>query len=616
MKYFNAHYSLDLSGWIGNLGVVPLLRLAFFLFKPLRLSLLALLVSVIFVLDTILKLLIEKNKNPNSLLLYLPFFGPYVKTLVIVGALLFERCVCEEIGPAQNMQSKILFSAEKNIVLAVGEVKELNLRSLGRSQGTAGANNTKFSIGNKMVISCRYFPQKDGLLIRGKGQGYSEIVVWKGPESFRYQVYVISKRQELSTVVLKQMLAEVGSTIEAHGSDSGGGVLVLSGKVGDLRGYYHLMAMAKKYPHLNLHLNQFSQIHLSTSLRDLIIADIEGTLRKELVAGIFCEDIFLRLYCNYDQSTPPSKVALDFLGKKYWIDWHPLPNIAKRKNYLLKLKFLQLEHSDGKEFSLGPSTFRMDWWQALKLNQHWVGSSEIVLENQKIKVSTLAEPQLLIKEGSPAALKMGTNIPLQVDRNLDESYVADDDEELGELGGLEGAKRTRRTSSSSASLRAKKTVRFVEWGFAGLNLFFELKIQGKELELQYQAEYSSPVDNNIVGSKTASKFTIPLLTISSPSGTMLEFFHIGLRTVGDQRKSIPLLGDIPLLGALFSTQVNQSTYKQIYGLVSIEEFVGENKKNEKNEKDEKNGKNEQAVPGATAVASTTVSVFSASIKEH
>jgi hypothetical protein len=82
--------------------------------------------------------------------------------------------------------------------------------------------------------------------------------------------------------------------------------------------------------------------------------------------------------------------------------------------------------------------------------------------------------------------------------------------------------------------------------------------------LEYETEFSRPVDQAISGSREISSV---LLELGSPQ----KIFQIGFQTTSNSRQGIPLVSQIPLLRHLFESKSDQKTYKHLYGYAVLEE---------------------------------------------
>src|SRR5690606_7567559 len=137
----------SLSGWIANLGVVPLLLFSAFLFVPAFLFLSFLLMRVIVVLDDIkvsFRLTIFKYLN-------LPFLAKV--PLFVKGLFLFSLLATPTFA--------LSIENPEHLILSKGEQKEVTVGLF-----------SKFSLGNPEVISL-HSENKGKMLVKAKSIGFS-----------------------------------------------------------------------------------------------------------------------------------------------------------------------------------------------------------------------------------------------------------------------------------------------------------------------------------------------------------------------------------------------------------------------------------------------------------
>ena len=148
------------SGWIANLGVVPLFSFAFFLLAPafFLFNFLRILVCVVLE-DIFLSLSYQFNKQYRAI--FLTCFLLLVKGFI-----------------AQSTAFASASSKQKNIFLAKGEQIELDINNLD-----------SFSIGNSEVVQCKYLSKTKKFLVKGKMLGFSDLIIKSGEDQI-YHIYV------------------------------------------------------------------------------------------------------------------------------------------------------------------------------------------------------------------------------------------------------------------------------------------------------------------------------------------------------------------------------------------------------------------------------------------
>jgi len=150
------------------------------------------------------------------------------------------------------------------------------------------------------------------------------------------------------------------------------------------------------------------------------------------------------------------------------------------------------------------------------------------LAESHLNLSTLAEPEALVRLGKPHLIEVGAQIPYQ---NLNQGQ------------GIVLAP--------------------IDWRFAGLRITTMLEERDGQLALDYETEFTRPGENGISGSKEKSSLLIR-------PGECYRLFQIGYRSEGLDRTHLPGLKDVPLLRVLFGSRTKHSNYKRIEGYLIVE----------------------------------------------
>ena len=201
----------------------------------------------------------------------------------------------------------------------------------------------------------------------------------------------------------------------------------------------------------------------------------------------------------------------------------------KHKNYRLKLKLIQLEQMEGKEIHLGTDSFRTSIGDLFDFGiKKLIEDNQVFLQKSRLDLSTLAEPELIVNLSTPQLIEIGSQIPYQ-----------------------------------NIAQQGSTVIAPIDWRFAGLKIKTKITESFGKLLLEYETEFSRPVDQAINGSKEISSALLEL-------GVPLKIFQIGFQTTAKDRRGIPLLSDIPILKHLFESKSDQASYKQIYGYVVLE----------------------------------------------
>jgi hypothetical protein len=498
------------SGWIENLGVVPLFLFSAFLFAPAFFAFLNLLFEVTHVLETIGKLLynryLSNGSNTNIYnQIYKPFFLP-----------IFNPCVK---GFFVNLMVMLLIffssipqASALEIVLGKGETYLFNEFKI-----------SKFSISNKEVITYKFYEKNHSLLIKADKLGQSDVLIWRenSEEPVVYQILSLSKIQDAKITQISHMVTGLGlSTVSSH---------PFLKVIGNIENRSHYLAFKKL---LKVHKDfLIDQTDISANLKTELLTDVYWLLLKEFKDQTRCEFYKSQLRCFSPKSEVLSDSFKRYLQNQFAIDWVTTDAVKSLSNYWFKLKIIQIEQLDGEEIKLGLDALSTSIHDLIKLPMMTIIEKNSVLINQKkISLSTLAEPSGIIRSGEPSLFQIGAEIPYQ----------------------------------SKDNAQANMTT---QWNFAGLRIKLKLENFGKKIKLAYETELTKPTKDSegaIGGSKSQSSV---IINVDKP----IVLFELMIKTTSDDVSQFPLLSQIPILGEIFKSKSKQNNYKKISALLELTE---------------------------------------------
>ncbi len=480
---------MNYLAWTANLGVVPLFLLAAFLFAPEALFLALRRFSVIAVLEAIsisqfetLKLSVLKLLKITRSLLFVKVF------------LLLPHASFAQVSPS-------------DVILAKGEQRELSFSGL-----------KNFSVGNPEVIAYKFNPKLGKLLVKGKRVGFTDLIVWTKNGKEVLSLYVLSKQKFLKTFQLADALKNMNLKIDIKGP-----VMTASGSLSDFSDYLYLQKIKNQYQD-----QVFFKITLTQELRNHIIGQIYKKLYANGFSSVTCQIDWLDILCFYEGNE--NKALLKQLADFYRVNFIEQDSKLRHKNYVLKLKLIQLERMDGREIHMG-----LDKLQAKLSDIFDFGIRKLIDENMvfltqsRMDLSSLAEPEMVVNLQTPQLIEIGSQIPYQ-----------------------------------NIAQQGATVIAPIDWRFAGLKIKTKITESFGKLLLDYETEFSRPVGQAISGSKETSS---ALLEVGVP----MKIFQIGFQTNSKSRQGIPFISEIPILKHLFESKSDQKTYKQIYGYVVLEE---------------------------------------------
>jgi hypothetical protein len=504
--YINNFVRNYFAAWTANLGVVPLFLLAAFLLAPAFFFFLNLLFVVTHVLETIRKLL-SRNRYNGSLYnnfkpYFLPIKSPCVKGIVAITGtcfLFFPMTISAE-------------TISHDIILARGQSTEIALVGM-----------EKFNIGNRQVITYRLNEKSKKLLVRGNQLGHSEILVWnKDKRTETYQVFVISKIQEAKFLHLAEITTHLGLDSQ---------ILIPHIRVSGVLQNYSQYLDYKKILEQNKEAI-LDEVQLNSELKNKIFAGVYSAFFEDYKESINCTAEFSEVSCFYPENEGPSEFLKKFLTEKYKINLVQKNNQQLKKNYSIKIKLIQLEQLDGEELRLGLEQVSGSLGDFLTIPlENIVKKNQVLLAQKKVRMSTLAEPQSLIRPLTPAEMQIGADIPF---KNINANNVQSTD-----------------------------------WKFAGLKIKILLENYGEKIKINYETELTQPTNDSngvssIGGNKEKSSVILPLKTA-------VKIFQLSLKTEGKSTDQMPFLNAIPLLGELFKSKSLQSNFKTITGIIEVSE---------------------------------------------
>jgi hypothetical protein len=499
------YFFLLSSSWIANLGVVPLFLSAAFLLAPLFLSLPVLLFLVTLVLETMLYPYLYYKRLKGFVLQ-----STFVKFLAgkthVVKAILLISCIF----PVANAQK----SVDTSIILAIGAHKEIQLPKF-----------TKYSLGNKDVVRHKLGASKKSILLKGIKQGFSELLIWNatGGKTI-FSIYVLSKIKLMKLAHLSQLITDIKLTPNIVGP-----ILKVQGRIIELSQYQKLHNLIKNNKEAI-----DANVKISASLRNKVIGLIYKEFFKFQVSDIQCQFERIKLICRASDinNSGPNKDVLNHLKQTYFVTFINSLSQNIYKNFMVKLKLIQLEKTNGEELQIGldhistnlDNIFNMSLFNIMKKNK-------FLLSKEDIDVSTIAESESILKIDHPLSIQIGSEVPYTLS-----SY------------------KDQRNS--------------LEWKFAGIKIKLKIKNHAHKLLLEYATVFTKPSNgsqSSISGSKENSAAYIKL---NQP----LKLFEVKFKSRGKNIGSIPYLSKIPILGRIFQSSSNSENFKNITGILLIEEL--------------------------------------------
>lgn len=385
-KYLGLKYILKdwgyLSWWIANLGVVPLLLFAAFLFLPAFVFLRALLFFVTLVFDTISFLHIRKLLCELRRIKYLPRLYSSVKTLAAIVLVSFSTF--SSAGP------KLLET--QSFTLSIGEIKEVFLPQIDR-----------FTVASNDSVSHKFIKKTKTLLIKAKKLGLSEVHIWnKTGARSKIKIFVLSRISHLKLQKLSENFHRLGLEVVNEGTK-----LNIRGELTKVSLYKEFLGLQKNEPE-----KLIVNVSLSKELKNALLGEVIKSLFDDHIIDFKCEIQSITLYCHLSDKREPSPEIEKFLKNRLGVYFIRHYSRHSNSNFKLKIKIIQIESLDSRAHGFGLNQlsgnltdFFDQGWQSL------YAKNQILLKDLGIEASLLAEPSLLIRPDRKIKIQIGSEIP-------------------------------------------------------------------------------------------------------------------------------------------------------------------------------------------------------------
>lgn len=502
-----------LSGWMANLGVVPLFLFCAFLFWPLFFILFALFVSVIFVRDDIWMLLTR-----CSILLFkvrnLTNSETYVKGKFLNFFFLEKESFLLNTNRTVSIVFFILISFKSMAItpdlwIGQGEHKEI-IPSLGIRN---------FTIGNPEILSYKIIGKDQKLLIKGKKTGHTEILIWnKNGEKISYSIFVLSriKHQEMQDIA--HQLSSDSLKVYPVGDS-----LWIEGKIEKIDTYVLLQKIKAKEKN-----RLWIRAEVSLEVKKWIIGEIYKGFLDQNIEFIKCWWEQSEILCHLPQGGKELEIVKHF-EENYGVLFLKHQFNSPKNNFKLKFKIIQIENIVGEEIKTGLDQITGHLGELFKSGLTGIlFKNPIALNLKDYNFSTLASPEIALSSNQNSTIEIGQEIPF-------ESFSANNG-------------------------------KVINWKFAGLKISVKLLESSDYFKLEYETELSDgEINSTIKGNKGKS-------TVSLELNSPLELFQIELKTKSAKIDQMPFLSKIPLVGEIFKSKGNSETHKRITGVVLLEEM--------------------------------------------
>lgn len=338
------------STWIANLGVVPWLRLAAFLFCPAFCVFLALFIFDILVFETITMLLFQQ-------LSYIFSNRPLVLSIN-------HTCV------------KILFVFLLHCFTLSSQASINKINLVPDAFHTIKLNeNSQYSVSNPKVIKTKIIEKQNILIIKALTPGVSDLLIISNKKIEKYRFKVVSKSRKNKDIR----------------------------KITAMEQYSELKARKLKY-------ESTTRYYLTKKLKTKIKQEVYLVLLKQGLNNFNCNFLSINLLCYYEKGVPIERSVKSLLKSLYFIKLIPIsPN--RDKNYEISFKLILFEKTDSKSIRVGihnftdnlNSIFKNGLSKILETNQQ-------LLSQEKLTIRSLADEKLLLKAHTTGEISFGSKM--------------------------------------------------------------------------------------------------------------------------------------------------------------------------------------------------------------
>lgn len=358
-----------LSGWMENLGVVPLFRSSAFLLAPIFFLLFFLMILVCLVFEAIIIFqMFFKKLSP----VFVAAFPIKVKVLLPIF-------LCPGLLLANTYHKSLM----------VGEQLTLNFRG-----------EKRYSIGNKKVIKVKYLKGREKLLVKAVKEGFTDLLVWgeKGVQTHRIQVHKksLSSRSKLVSFLLQSQIPhrERGETI------------FMDSPLENENDWVKVQKFCLEQKSFKC------EGYLSPKLKKKIISSIYKVFLDQKKPLIYCEERGLNLFCYYEsyQKKPSSRLSY-YLNAG--VSFIPI-RIREADNIKISFHFLHMELKEKNIIDLGLSHIQSQLAPFLNnSSDKAIGENMIHFENRFFKGKTLATPEVITSLNRENSIQIGEESAFQ-----------------------------------------------------------------------------------------------------------------------------------------------------------------------------------------------------------
>ena len=357
-----------LSGWMANLGVVPLFLFSAFLLAPIFFLLFLRIILVCLVFEAIISSYIQKYKKFRNIVLAV--FRIKVKDLAIISVL-----TCCNIVVAQAP-----------IIKYIQQGEQFTLDFPKHSQ---------YSIGSKKTLKAKVLTKRRMLLVKGLKPGLSDLIIWGLNHSQNYQIYVTAEHNKNQKPYILNFLQAGGIKYK----DQGHFIKILTS-----------IKSLREFRILNHICGDICHGELDKKLSIKLIKDVYKDFLSLRLPYIKCRSHHIKIICKHRSLTKDIKQILEHHQQKGVVFIKSTDHLAS--NFKVQFHLIQIESSSQEQIELGIDRLKSNLgiiWE--EQAQNTLKNNPLNLNNLDLQASSIASPLIKTTINSPNSIKVGSEIP-------------------------------------------------------------------------------------------------------------------------------------------------------------------------------------------------------------
>lgn len=381
MHYKFANFYL--SGWIENLGVVPLFLFSAFLLAPAFLTLFLRMILVCFVFEAIILSYYQLLKKIRNIVLAVS--REKVKGAALLIPLVIVSGLCK--------------ASSKNLPI-------IKYIQQGEQFSVAFPKSAQYSIGSKKTLKAKVLRKKGLILIKGVQPGLSDLIIWNSSISTSYQIYVSNHRA-------KNHKSQLTRYLKARD--------IMFRDQFDIIELQTPIYSIEQLEMIHKHCQSSCSGEITPSLSRSIISDIYQLFLTHQLPYIKCSVSGIEVQCHYksddeliflSELTDFKKLGVKF--KKEYID--------SAQNLEVQFQLTQIESSNLDQLNLGFD--RLMSQLSPFINNEWqkpIENNPVTLNKNQFKAHSIAKPKIITTFDAENEIKVGSEIPYEVTSQLSQS---------------------------------------------------------------------------------------------------------------------------------------------------------------------------------------------------